>query len=193
MSDTLFIHACARDTSRTMELARCVLDQLGTAAEEVDLYKIALSPLDAEGMKARDAAVAAGDFSDDRFALARQFAAAKTIVIAAPYWDLMFPAVLRTYFEAITVNGLTFAYSEKGIPTGQCRAERLVYVTTAGGPIVKNFGYEYVCALATSFYGIQEVRCVSAEGLDIRGADAAAILSAAKSRVQTEGIAPAVD
>lgn len=183
MSDTLFIHACARENSRTMELARCVLEQLGGEAEEVDLYKTTLSPLDAEGMSVRDAAALAGDFSDERFMLARRFAVAKTIVIAAPYWDLMFPAVLKLYFEAITVNGLTFAYSEKGIPTGRCLADRLVYVTTAGGPIVKDFGYEYVCALAKTFYGIKEVYRVSAEGLDIRGADVTAILSEAKRRI----------
>ena len=104
-------------------------------------------------------------------------------MVAAPYWDLSFPAVVKLYFEAVTVNGLTFAYSEKGIPTGLCRAERLIYVTTSGGPIMNNFGYDYVRALACAFYGIKDVRCVTAEGLDIRGADADAILSKAKESV----------
>lgn len=183
MSEILFVNACARENSRTLELARHVLDKLGGEVEEVDLYETPLSSLDAEGMQARDAACAAGDFSDKRFDLAKQFAAAKTIVIAAPYWDLMFPSVLKTYFEAVTVNGLVFTYGEKGIPTGLCRAERLIYVTTSGGPIVKNFGYDYVCALAQSFYGIKDVACICAEGLDIHGANAEAILQKAKDSV----------
>ena len=91
----------------------------------------------------------------------------------------MFPSILKTYYEAITVNGIAFVYSEKGMPVGRCSAEKLIYVTTSGGPIMKNFGYEYTCALAESFYGIADLSYVSAEGLDIRGADAEAILQKA--------------
>ena len=184
MAEILFINACVRENSRTLSLAKQVLATLGGDIEEVKLYETELSPLDMDGMAARDKAFAAKDFSDSRFELARQFASAKTIVIAAPYWDISFPSILKTYFEAVTVNGLTFAYSDKGIPVGLCSAERLVYVTTSGGPIMKNFGYEYTCALAKSFYGIKDTRFVSAEGLDIRGADADAILLSAKESVK---------
>ena len=186
MLDILFINACVREQSRTLELARHVLDLLGGEVEEVGLYDASLLPLDAAGMKERDAACRAKDFSGDRFAYARQFAAAKTIVISAPYWDLMFPAVLKLYFESVTVNGLTFAYGENGVPMGLCNAKRLIYVTTSGGPIMKNFGYEYACALAKSFYGIQDVACISAQGLDIHGADVEAILQDAKERATAE-------
>lgn len=41
------------------------------------------------------------------FKYAKQFAEADEIVIAAPYWDLAFPATVRIYFEAITVTGIT--------------------------------------------------------------------------------------
>lgn len=183
MSDTLFINACVRENSRTLELAKQVLCTLGGDFEEVKLYEKELRPLDVDGMKKRDAAFGGKDFSDGAFDLARQFASAKTVVVAAPYWDLSFPAVVKLYFESVTVNGLTFVYSEKGIPTGRCRADRLIYVTTSGGPIINNFGYDYVCALAKAFYGIKDVRCITAEGLDIRGADADAILSKAKESV----------
>ena len=179
MADILFINACARENSRTLQLAKHVLDTLEGEITEVRLYDLGLTPLDEEGLKVRNAAFGAKDFSDSDFELARQFASAKTIVIAAPYWDLMFPSILKTYYEAITVNGIAFVYSEKGMPVGRCSAEKLIYVTTSGGPIMKNFGYEYTCALAKSFYGIADLSCVSAEGLDIRGADAEAILQKA--------------
>lgn len=181
MSEILFINACARENSRTLELAKHFLDKLDGKAEEVNLYKTQLEVLDAFGIKARDEAFRAKDFSDKRFDLARQFAEAKTIVVAAPYWDLMFPSVLKIYFESVTVNGLTFAYGENGIPVGLCNAERLIYITTSGGPIKKNFGYDYVLELAKSFYGIKELSFISAEGLDIRGADTDDIMNKAKS------------
>ena len=186
MSQILFINACVRENSRTLELARTVLKKLGKDFTELKLYDTSLAPLDTEGMRARDAAFSAKDFSDDRFALARQFAAAETIVIAAPYWDLMFPAILKVYFENITVSGLTFVYGERGIPEGLCNAKQLIYVTTSGGPIIHNFGYDYVCAIAKSFFGIEELRCVRAEGLDIRGADVSSIMQRAKDVVSND-------
>ena len=92
----------------------------------------------------------------------------------------MFPAVVKNYFEKITVNGLTFAYGENGIPYGLCNAKKLIYVTTSGGPIIHNFGYDYVSALAKSFYGIPEVQCVKAQGLDVYGADVVKIIEEVK-------------
>ena len=181
MAEILFVNACVRPNSRTLELARHVLEQLSGEVDEVKLYEQKLAPLDLAGMEIRDKAARTKDFSDDFFALASQFARAEMIVIAAPYWDLMFPAVVKTYFEKITVNGLTFAYGANGVPQGLCKGKRLIYVTTAGGPIVHNFGYDYVAALAKGFYGIKEVRCVQAEGLDIYGADVASIMAETKN------------
>lgn len=186
MAEILFINACARENSRTLELAKVALDHLDGEVDELRLYERELSPLDADGMRARDAAFLAKDFSDDKFALARQFAAAETIVIAAPYWDLMFPSILKVYFESICVSGLTFVYGERGIPEGLCKAKRLIYVTTSGGPIIYNFGYDYVCAIAKSFFGIEDVRCIKAEGLDIRGADVSSIMQKAKDFIANE-------
>ena len=186
MQKILFVNACVREDSRTLSLAREVLTFLGGETEEVALYSTGLAPLDADGLRMRDAAFSRKDFSDRIFDLARQFSCADIVVIAAPYWDLMFPAVLKLYFEAVTVNGLTFAYGEDGIPKGLCAAERLIYITTSGGPIIKNFGYEYTLALARSFYGIRDVRCISAQGLDIHGADVAKILQSAKDAATAE-------
>lgn len=90
-----------------------------------------------------------------------------------------FPALLKIYLENVTVCGVTFRYSDKGIPVGLCRAEKLCYVTTSGGPIIHNFGFTYVDTMAREFYGIKETRFISAEGLDIVGADSERILAEA--------------
>ena len=48
------------------------------------------------------------------FRYARQFAAADKIVIAAPLWDLSFPAQLKVYLENIYVTGIVTKYSDAG-------------------------------------------------------------------------------
>lgn len=184
MIETLFINACARKNSRTLELAKHILDKLPSTVEEINLYNLNLSPVDENIINLRDKAAKNKDFSNEIFNLAKQFASAGTIVVAAPFWDLSFPSVVKSYFEAVTVNGVTFTYGENGIPKGLCKAKSLIYVTTAGGPIIHNMGYEYVATIAKAFYGIKEVKCISAQGLDIHGANAEEILNEAKKAVE---------
>ena len=187
MDTILFINACPRPDSRTRELAQHVLSKLEGKVEKLRLFDEQIPPLDVAGMEERDRAVRKGDWNAPILRYARQFAAADTIVVAAPYWDLLFPAVVRTYFEATTVTGVTFRYTPEGFPEGMCRAKRLIYVTTAGGPIGEyNLGFDYVRALATLYYGIPEVKCFTAEFLDIVGADVPAIMAKAKAAVDQE-------
>ena len=182
MGKILFINACVRPSSRTLDLAKHVLSKLSGNVEEVKLYNEKLVPLNLEEMELRDKSAKSKNFTNSVFNHAKQFANAEIIVIAAPYWDLSFPAVLKSYFENITINGLTFAYSENGIPYGLCKAKKLIYVTTSGGPIIYNFGFDYVSALAKNFYGINDVQLVKAEGLDIYGADVSSILEKEKEK-----------
>ena len=184
MDKILFINACVRPCSRTLELAETLLQKLKGDIQEIKLYETHFPALDLNGMEKRDRAAQNNDFSDPVFNAAKQFAAADIIVIAAPYWDLMFPAVLKSYLENITVAGITFRYSEEGRPQSLCRAKTLYYVTTAGGFIGQNdFGFSYVKALAQNFFGINEVERYSAEGLDIFGADVGAIIGKAKLEI----------
>ena len=96
----------------------------------------------------------------------------------APYYDLSFPSMLKQYLEQICVVGLTFFYNEQDQPETLCRAKKLYYVTTAGGPIISDaYGYGYVRELVQTFFGIPETTQVKAEMLDIIGYDAEAILA----------------
>ena len=176
----LFINACVRHNSRTAELSRHLLNRLDGEITEVNLYKEGLLPLCNKGIEKR----AMHDISGEEFEYAKQLASADTIVIAAPFWDLSFPAVLKLYFENVTVSGITFEYSEKGRPVGKCRAKKLYYITTSGGYIGNNnFGFDYVKALAENFFGINDISFYSAEGLDIFGADVKSIMDEAKERI----------
>lgn len=184
MNKILYINACCRENSRTNELAQCLLDSLKGSVQKLDLYEENLKPLDARLLYERDRILDEGKTDDESLALARQFASADTIVIAAPYWDLMFPSVLKVYLENITVSGVTFRYSEKGIPQSLCKAKNLYYITTSGGFIGKNnFGFDYIKAVAEAFFGIGNVRFFSAEGLDIYGADTDGILQKVKKKI----------
>lgn len=185
MKKILFINACVRPMSRTFILAQQVLSKLQGTIEEVNLELADIRPLNWEALQERDEHVSNHDFTAPMFQYARQFVEADEIVIAAPYWDLAFPATVRTYFEAVTVSGLSFMYTPQGCPTGICRAQRIVYVTTAGGAIANyNLGYDYIKALAQTFYGIPAVICYKAENLDIVGADIDAIMQKALSEIQ---------
>ena len=184
MDKILYVNACVREGSRTNELARHLLAGMQGDMERVNLYEENIRPLDAELLSKRDELLESGRIDDDFLKLARQFAAADIIVIAAPYWDLLFPAVLRIYLENVTVCGLTFRYSDKGIPVGLCKAKKLYYVTTAGGFIAENnLGFDYVKALVSTLFGIKDIKFFSAEGLDIYGADVEAIMQNAKDNI----------
>lgn len=175
----LFINACARPESRTAELSQHLLNRLDGEITEVDLYKEGLLPLCNKSIEKRDL----HDISGGEFEYARQFSKADVIVIGAPFWDLSFPAVLKLYFENITVSGITFEYS-KGRPVGKCRAKKLYYITTSGGYIGNNnFGFDYVKALVENFFGINDISFYSAEGLDIFGADVKGIMDEVKKRI----------
>ncbi len=179
----LFVNGCVRENSRTLELAKTVLEREIGDIQEICLYPDGPEGLTAGKLQLRDELLMREELDHPMFRWAKQFAEADTIVIAAPYWDLMFPAKVRAYLEEVTVTGITFQYNADGIPQGLCKATRLIYVTTAGGPIIQNFGFEYVEALARTFYGIPNIYLVKAEGLDIYGADTAAIIENAKKEI----------
>ena len=184
MDKILFINACVRPCSRTLELAKTLLQRLKGEVLEVRLQEMPMAALDLNGLEKRDQAAQKNDFSDPVFTAAKQFAAADIIVIAAPYWDLMFPATLKTYLENITISGITFRYSEQGRPESLCKAKALHYVTTSGGFIGQNdFGFSYVKALAQNFFGISEIHRYAAQGLDIFGVDVETILGKTKQEI----------
>ena len=173
----LYVNACVRKDSRTKRLADRLLEKLNGTVEEMRLDTISFPTVDRDFLIHRDELIAAGDFEDPLFDPARQFAAADVIVVAAPYYDLSFPASLKQYLEQINVVGVTFIYTPEGYPKGLCRAKKLYYVMTAGGMFVpEEYGFGYVRALAQNFYGIQDLELIRAAGLDIDGADEEGIM-----------------
>ena len=181
----LYINACVRGESRTRRIAEALLERLGGAYTEVKLAEEKLQPLSGETLEKRTALIARGDYSDPMFRWAKQFRDAEEIVIAAPYWDLSFPASLKVYLENVYVTGLVSEYTEAGQPRGLCRAKKLWYVTTAGGPYQPAFSYAYIRTMATEFFGIPETALIKAEMLDVWGYDAEALVREQLDALQT--------
>ena len=162
----LFINACVRKDSRTLVLAKNVMKDMTGEIVELNLNLENIEPLNTELLEKRDSLIKVGKLDDIMFRYANQFAKADEIVIAAPFWDLSFPAKLKIYLEQITVSGITFKYID-GRPSGLCKAKKLTYITTSGGPIFDDFGYTYVKTLAQKVYGIEKTEAVRAMNLDV--------------------------
>ncbi len=165
----LVIDACVRgDASATRQYYKAFLEKSGIDDIHVlELDKLGLKPLDNENLMIREELCKKRDFDHPLLLLANMFKDADEILIAAPYWDLSFPSMLKVYLEHIMVSGLTFGYDNDGKCVGYCKARRLLYFSTCGGYVEgEHLGYEYVRALA-GMLGINETHAYVAEGLDI--------------------------
>lgn len=191
MEQLLFIDGCVSQRgpeSRTRRLACAFLEEYEKAHPDACVTmtrvdKLGFQPMTPRDLDERDRRARAGDFSGFDFRSARSFQSADKIVVAAPFWDLSFPSALRVYIEHISVCGLCYHYERDGCH-GDCRASRLLYITT-GGDFEKpsSLGVLYWKQLAEMF-GIPRFDYVFAGGLDVDPERAPEILRAAGEQVQ---------
>ena len=190
----LYVNGCIRDdaVSRTARLGLAfregVLEDMPDAEwDTLILRKEALRPLSARTAERRALLAEKGDFTCPMFRYARQFADADLIVIAAPYWDMSFPALLKVYIENVCVPNLTFRNTKRGTK-GLCRFRDLVFLTTAGGYLrpEDDAGLLYLSQIA-SFLGNGRFLHVAAEGLDVKPREAGSTLRIAEDRARLLG------
>ncbi len=171
MKKLLYVNSCIRKhDSRTRALAVSFFFDLENSfeVEEVDLNKENLKCLTGDFFREREDIIEREDFNHPMFNLARNFANADIIVIAAPFWELSFPAMLKVYIENISVETITFKYNETG-QVGLCKATDLVYITTRGGSFENSpleNGARYIESMS-KFWGIENFHCISADNLDL--------------------------
>lgn len=196
MTKVLFINACIRDNSasRTFKLAQHFISEYKkhhkeSTIVELNLKEMNLTHLSKDRLNEREELLSKRDLDNPIFYLARQFAEANKIIIAAPFWDLNFPALLKIYLENIFIPGITFDYTETGI-RGLCKAEKLLFITTRGGFYSSEetrgleLGSKFMQAMCVMF-GIKEYHCLDAEGLDIVGVNVEEIMEQALHRAET--------
>ena len=166
----LFINACVRENSRTLRIAKAFLKDKEYV--ELKLDEMNLLPLNNERLEIRNKLLEKQDYNNPMFALSRQFSQADEIVIAAPFWDNAFPALLKIYLENIYVIDIVSKYDEMGNVVGLCKAKTLTYITTAGAKYISDYSFDYIKTTASVCFGIKEVKLIKAEMLDIDGVDA---------------------
>ena len=191
MTNILYIDCCIRgEQSRTRKLAEAFLDVLSARADvaidRLTLMDEPLIPLENGFFWQRERLIESGELNHPRFRYAHQFQQADRIVIAAPFWDLSFPALLKVYIENISVQGITFDCDEKNGCYGICRAEKLLFFTTRGGALEgdpMDNGTKYLGDLA-KFFGIPRFDAVAADGLDLGLEPVEDILARAVARAE---------
>ena len=168
MKKLLYVNACVRgDSSRTARIAHAYLSALTSSGDyevvERDLTQVQLPHFSAdlfvEGEQKPPSPLTVE--------LAEEFANAHHIVIAAPFWEFAFPAVVSCYIEHISLVGTTFRYIDTG-SQGLCNAQSMVYLFTSGdileeGDAIGTALLGRLCKL----YGIPSFTAISAQGLDL--------------------------
>ena len=173
MIHVLYIDCCIRgELSRTKKLAEAFLEELSRsgayAVERLTLMDEPLVPFQNGFFRQREELLEAGELDHPRFRYAHQFKAAERIVIAAPFWDLSFPALLKVYIENLCVQGITFDCNEQNGCFGVCNATKMLYLTTRGGALEgseQDNGTKYLSDMA-KFFGIPSFTHIAADALD---------------------------
>ena len=182
MKKLVFINACIRrEESRTLSIARKLLAVLQKRYDitEIDLTQSTLSPVTHTLYQQRNAGEITDSTGKD---YAELIVDADRIVVAAPFWDMSFPSVLKVFFENVSIPEITFKNNADGSTYGNCKAEKMLYITTRGMNIPTDApldqGTAYLRAL-NWLWGIDELYTVAACGMDITSIDSEQALNRA--------------
>ena len=186
MTKLLFVNGCVNhERSRTLRLARELISRIKTdEVEEMVLEEAGLTPLDSARLQKREGLALAGRLDDPEFSEARRYASADVLLVATPFWEFGFNSMTKIYLENVSQLGISFVYSDEGVPQGLARATKAYYVTTRGGftDDEHDLGYKMFKEVA-GMHRIEDVRILSANALDIVGNDPEAIMKDAISKI----------
>ena len=166
MQKLIFIDSCMREESRTKRIATPIIAELSKRyeVERIALEGASYPAVDSKTLQDRNNGIVPKHFVD----LAKKVAAADRIVIAAPFWDMSFPAILKLFIENLSLFGVTFNTDDKTC-YGLCRCQKLLYITTRGMNISTGDPLEqatpYLKALSF-LWGLGEIVTISAQNLD---------------------------
>lgn len=173
MQKLVVINACVRQgESRTLRIAEPVISAL-SGRYEVKRYDlpemVGVLPLDPRLFQERGQ----GDIPVWAVQAAGEIADADRILIAAPFWDMSFPAMLKCFFEQTSLFDVTFTDNGQTC-VGLCKAPKVLYITTRGMDIPTGDAREqatpYLRALG-SLWNLGELTTISAWNMDYSSAD----------------------
>lgn len=167
MKKLVYIDACMRgELSRTKKIATPIIEALREKYDVTTfvLNDLPLSIVQKELLAKRNG----GDVDREVVAWAEQIRDADRLVIAAPFWDMSFPAALKNFLELCSLFNVTFKSNETTC-YGNCKAEKVLYITTRGMDIDTGSRLEqatpYLKALSW-LWGLGELQVISAQNMD---------------------------
>ena len=173
MKKLVYINACIRgEESRTGKLAAAMLEVLVERYEitEINICNMDLGCIIANEFNRRKLS----GIPEDDLKYGNLITQADRIVVAAPFWDMSFPAVLKVFIEHMCAPGLTFKYNPDGSIHKICKAEKMLYITTRGGftetgtPLEQGSSYlKAICWL----WGIPDLETIAVTGTDVYSSD----------------------
>lgn len=104
MKSLVYIDACMRKESRTRRIAEQIISKL---SERYTITKFVLNELPLEIVKEDLIQQRLYGNNDPQSLLwAKKICDADRIVIAAPFWDMSYPAAPKNFFELCSIGGL---------------------------------------------------------------------------------------
>lgn len=167
MGTVLYVDACIRgEESRTKQIAEPIIAEL---AKRYEIKRLTLNELDLTVVKHDEIEKRnRGEYDPEVLQWAEAMRDADRIVIAAPFWDMSYPAALKTFLEACSIFDVTFKGGETRC-YGNCRAEKMLYITSRGMDISTGDPLEqatpYLKALGW-LWGIGHLDVVAAQNMD---------------------------
>lgn len=168
MKKLVIINACVRQSdSRTLRIAEPIIESL-SQRYEVKRYDLP----EMEGIVPLTPALFAqrGRGKNPTWALdaAKAMADADRLLIAAPFWDMSFPAALKAFFEQVSLFDITFTDTGKTCK-GLCKSPKVLYLTTRGMDIATGDPIEqatpYLRAIG-HLWNLGELTTIAAQNMD---------------------------
>lgn len=195
MKTLLILSSILGDRSQSMQLADHLTARISAShpADEIKVRDLGLRPIPyfdgqtagalftpAEQRSAEQQGVVA--LSD---ALVAELFDADRIIFAVPVYNFNLPAQLKSYLDHVARAGVTFRYSQEGIPEGLLKGKQVVVLLARGGKAAGTPDDTVTPYLRQilGFLGMNNVTFIAAEGMAMGEASALAGLTQAKQEL----------
>ncbi|MBI6039143.1 NAD(P)H-dependent oxidoreductase [Clostridium perfringens] len=177
MSKVLYIKANIKNEgeSRTFKVSDSFVEEYKRNNPEDEIITLDLYKENIDFLRADDLGKLFGPKDEESknnsiLKYAYEFAAADKYIIAAPMWNLSFPAILKAYIDYVSVSGITFKYTAKG-PVGLLNNKKAVHIVSRGGAYDNSpyeMGDRYLRTIL-GFFGIKDIETIAIDNLDVIG------------------------
>ncbi len=171
MAKVLYIKANPKenDDSITFQMSERFMDEYRKGNPEDEIVTLDLYKEDVRFLTGRDLIDMFSGQDFDVRQRAIEFAGADKVVVAAPFWNLSIPAILKAYIDYVTFVGITFKYTESG-PVGLLAGlnKKVAYIVARGGAYAAEpmasfeMGERYLRTIM-GFLGIDDFRAITCE------------------------------